>query len=89
MRVGYIIEPEPAFYAQTAFVGRTFDTVDPGDLVVLDLERQLTADAAVGANALDLAVEILAVADQVFIDGRRRHQRAGRASLNAFAAGDA
>src|SRR4029078_12271792 len=58
------------------------------DLVVLDLVGELAADAAIRADAVHGAVG-LAEIDVVFCHPRRRHQRAGRAGLHAFAAGDA
>ena len=48
----------------------------------------LAADAAIGADALDLAVD-LGMADALLVDDRGRHQGAGRAGLDALAAGDA
>src|SRR5205823_2164835 len=58
------------------------------DVVVLDLEAQLAADPAIGADALDLTVGLVAK-DAVLVDEARRHQRARRAGLHALAAGDA
>ena len=86
--MGDVVEAEAALDAETLLVGRAIDAVHPGDLVVLDLEGQLAADAAIGADGLDLAVIGLAVA----VLGRIHHgggrQRAGGTGLHALAAGD-
>ena len=37
VRMGDVIEPEPAFDAQPLLVGRAVDAVDPGDRTVFDL----------------------------------------------------
>src|SRR6185312_16492173 len=58
------------------------------DAVVLDLVGQLAADAAIRAHAVDGAVGRVGE-DPVGVDLGRRHQCAGRAGLDAFAAGDA
>ncbi len=69
-------------------VGRAVLALDRDDAVVADLVGQLAADAAIGAHTVDFAVGRVGV-DAVGIDQGRRHQRAGRAGLHAFAAGDA
>ena len=84
-----IVKAEATLYAKPPFVGRTIDAVNVFDPTILDLERHLAADAAKRANALNFAVEIFAVAGARAFGHRRRHQRAGWASLHAFAAGDA
>ncbi len=89
MRVIDIVKAEPALDAETVFVGRAAGAVDLLDLAVFDLERQLATDAAIGADRLDLFVIIGAVAALVSVNRRCGHQRAGRAGLHAFAAGDA
>src|SRR5260221_582349 len=58
------------------------------DAIVVDLVGQLTADAAIGADAVDLAIRGVGI-DAVRVDQGRRHQRSGRTGLHAFAAGDA
>ena len=55
---------------------------------VLKLVGDLAADPAVGAHALHL-VEREPAVHTGLVDQRRLHQRAGRARLHAFAAGDA
>ena len=79
----HVVEAEAALDAEPAVVGRAVLAVDPEDLVVLDVEGELAADAAVGADAVDLLGGLL-LAD--LLGG---HQRAGGAGLDAFAAGDA
>ena len=88
LRVGDVVEAEAALDAEPVLVGRAVLAGDGDELVVLDLVGELAADAAIRADAVDLAVG-LAGEDVVLVDQRRRHQRAGRAGLHAFAAGDA
>src|SRR5207302_6939714 len=79
---------EAALDAEPVVVGRPVLALDRDDPVVLHLEDQLAADAAIGADALDLAVGGVGVS-AVVVDEARRHQRARRTGLHAFAAGDA
>ena len=88
LRIVHVVEAEAALDAEPVLVGRAVLAGDGDDLVVLDLVGELAADAAIGADAVDGAVG-LALIDIVLVDHRRRHQRAGRAGLHAFAAGDA
>ena len=88
VRIADIVEAEAALDAQPVLVRRSVLAADVDELVVLDLIGELAADAAIRAHAVDLAVG-LAFVDVVVVDQRRRHQRAGRAGLHAFAAGDA
>ena len=88
VRVVRVIEAEAALDAEPVVVGRPVLALDRDDAVVADLVGQLTADPAIGADAVDLAVGRVGI-DAVRIDQARRHQRAGRAGLHAFAAGDA
>ena len=83
-----IVEAEASLDAEPVVVGRAILALDRDDMVVFDLVGQLAADAAIGANAVDFAVGRVGI-DAVGIDQGRRHQRAGRAGLHAFAAGDA
>ena len=83
-----VVKAKAPLDAQPLLVGRTVDTVDPRNLVVLDLERKLATDPAVGADRLDLAVIILAVADFIRADRLGGHERTGGAGLNTLAAGD-
>ena len=88
LRIVHVIEAEAAFDAKPVLIGRAVLAGDGDDLVVLDLVSELAADAAIGADAVDHAVG-LAFIDVVVVDHGRRHQRAGRASLHAFAASHA
>ncbi len=88
VRMVRIVEAEAALDAEPVVVGRAVPAVDRDDMVVLDLVGQLAADAAIGADAVDLAVGGVGI-DAVGVDQGRRHQRAGRAGLHALAAGDA
>ena len=84
VRVAHIVEPEAALDAQSPVVGRAALTPGHGEnLVVLDAVGDLAADAAIGADAIDLFVG-LDLTD--FVAG---HKRTGRARLDALAAGDA
>ncbi len=88
LRIADIVEAEAALHAQPVLVGRAVAAGDVKQLVVLDLVGELAADAAIGADAVHLAVGEFG-AHVLVVDQRRRHQRAGRAGLHAFAAGDA
>ena len=88
LRAGDIIESEAAFHAEPVLIGGALAPGHRDQLVVLDLIGELAADAAIGTDAVDLAVGIFG-ADILLVDQRRRHQCAGRAGLHAFAAGDA
>src|SRR5437879_4520160 len=83
-----IVEAETALYAEPVLIRRSVAAVDRNDLVILDLVGELAADTAIGADAVDFAVGCVGV-DALGIDLARGHQRAGRAGLDAFAAGDA
>ena len=85
----HIVEAEAALDAEPVLVGGPVAAADVDDLVVLDVVGELAADAAIGADAVDLAVGLARVRTLFVVDQRRRHQRAGRAGLHAFAAGDA
>ncbi len=89
LRIGNVIESEPAFDAQAVLIGEAVAALNEGDLVVLDLVRDLTADAAIGADRVDFAVHFPAAVLGDGIDDRFRHQRAGGTGLHAFPAGDA
>ena len=86
--MGHIVEAEAAFDAEPILVRGTVTTADIEQLVVLDVVGELAADAAIGAHAVDRAIRILR-AHVGFVHQGGRHERAGRASLHAFAAGDA
>ncbi len=88
LRIGDVIEAEAALHAEPVGIRRAVLADDGDDLVVLDLVGELAADAAVRADRVHRAVG-LAEIDVVLVDHRRGHQRAGRARLHAFTAGDA
>ena len=88
LRIADIVETEAALDAQPLLVGRAVAADDVKQLVVLDLVSELAADAAIGAHRVHLAVGEFG-AHVLGVDQSRRHQRAGRAGLHAFAAGDA
>ena len=56
-RMAHVIEAEAAFDAEPVLVRGSVAAVDVKELVVLDLVGDLTADAAVGADTRDLAVD--------------------------------
>src|SRR5581483_4409527 len=87
LRIADIVEAEAAFDAEPVLVGRAVLAGDVEQLVVLDVIGELAADAAIGADRVDGAVGKFG-AHIVLVDQRRRHQRAGRTGLHAFAAGD-
>ena len=78
-----VVEAVAALDAQPGVIGGTVATFDEEDAVVLDVVGDLAADAAERTERLDLLV------GNRQRDVARRHQRAGRAGLHAFAAGDA
>ena len=82
-----IIKSKASFDTEPAFVRGAVDAFDKFDLIILDLQRHLTADAAKRANAFNLAVIIAAIADLLIIHHGGRHQCARRAGLNTFTAG--
>src|SRR5271165_6590351 len=83
-----VIKAETALDAEPVVVGRPVSAVDRDDPVIADPVGQLTAHPAIGTHALDLAVGRIRE-DAIRVDQARRHQRAGRTGLHAFAAGDA
>ena len=83
LRVADVVEAEAALDAQPLVIGGAVAPFDVHDLVVLDVVRDLAADAAIRAHRRDLAVDRLQ--ERVV----RRRERAGRARLHAFAACDA
>ncbi len=80
----HVVEAEAALDAQPLVVGEAVAALDAHDAVVLDVVGELAADAAVRA---DRVAPVLSAGDQIRVV--RRRQRAGRAGLHAFAAGDA
>ena len=77
VRVVDVVEPEPPLDAEPVVVGRAVAAVDVEDAVRLDLEGDLAADPAIGAEAVDLAVGLVGLAPV----GRRGPTRAsGRRS---------
>src|SRR5712692_3929489 len=88
MRVMDVIKTEAALDAEPVMIGGSIAALGVDDLFVLDLIGDLTADAAERAQRVDLPVGI-GDPGLVLIEHHRRHQRAGRTGLHAFAAGDA
>src|SRR5437867_13309199 len=78
-----VIEAEASLDAEPFVIGRSVAAVDPHDAVVLDVIRELTADAAVRANRRHLAIDRNEVC---VVSGR---ESAGRAGLHALSTGDA
>ena len=87
MRVCNVVKAEAAFDTQALFIGWAIDTINPGDLLIADLETDLTSDAAIRANGLNFTIKSLAVTDFLFIDCGSRHQGTRWASLYTFATG--
>src|SRR6202012_4469073 len=83
-----VVEAEPALDAETIVVGGAVAALGVDHLLVLDLVGDLATDAAIRAERIDLLVRI-GDAGLVLVQHHRRHQRAGRAGLHAFAAGHA
>ena len=83
LRVVCVVEAIAALDAQSLVVGRAVSSFDVEDPVVLDVVGELTTDAAKRTHGAHLLVGY----------GERnvasRHQRTGRARLDAFAAGHA
>ncbi len=88
VRVVDVVEAEAALDAEPVVVGRAVAALRVDDPLVLDVVGDLAADAAIGAERIDLAVRPDG-AGLVLVEIGRRHQRAGRAGLHALAAGDA
>ena len=82
-----VVETVAALDAKPRMVSRAVPAVDEEDAVVGDVVGELAADAAERAKGIDLLLD-LARRDLVGA-GQLGHQRAGRAGLHAFAAGDA
>ena len=79
----HIVEAETSLDAETPMIRRAVASFDVVDLIVLDIEGEQTADAAVGTGGGHLLVGT----HEAGILGR--HERARRAGLHAFPAGDA
>ena len=84
-----VVEAEAALDAQAVLVGRAVAAVDVEDLVVLDVDLGLAADAAIGAERIDRLASSKSTRLPAGVEQARLHQRAGRAGLHALAAGDA
>ena len=82
LRMRDVVEAEAALDAQPLVVRRAVAALDVHDLVVVDVVGELAAHAAVRAHRRDLLV------DRREVRVVRRRERAGRARLHAFAAGD-
>src|SRR3954452_14216356 len=86
----HVVEAEAAFDAEPVLVRRPVAALDRNDAVVLDLIGELAPDAAVRADAVDLALRRVRDREHArLVDEALLHQRAGRAGLHALAAGDA
>ena len=83
LRVMDVVEAEAALHAQPVVIGRAVASFDAHDLVVLDVIRELAADAAIRAQRRYGAV------GRREIRFLRRRERAGGTRLHAFAARDA
>ena len=88
MRVVDVVEAEAALDAEPVVIGRAVAAFGIDHLLVLDLVGHLAADAAERAERVDLPVGV-GDAGLLVVEHHGRHQRAGRAGLHAFAAGDA
>ena len=82
VRVARVVEAEAALHAEPRPVGGSVAALRAHDAVVLDVEGELAADAAIGAEAVHRAVR-----PRRGVGGRQ--QGAGGARLHALAAGDA
>ncbi len=88
MRMVDVIETKATLDAEPVVIGRAVAALGIDDLLVLDLIGDLAADAAERAQRVHLLVGVCD-ARLVLVEHHRRHQRAGRTGLHAFAAGDA
>src|SRR5436853_6378021 len=84
MRMMDVVETETSLDAEAVMIGRAIAPFGIDHLFVLDLIGDLAADAAERAERIDLPVRIR-YAGLFLIQHHRRHQRAGRAGLHAFA----
>ena len=85
LRAVGIVEAEAALHAQPLLVGRAVAAVDREQLAVLQIVGDLAADAAIGADALDLLIRKFGAHARI-VQQVGRHQRPGRAGLHAFPA---
>ena len=85
-RAHYIVHAEAALDAEFAAVGRTLPPVDGYDIIALDAHLGLAANAAEGADAVDLLFGIDLALHRLRVEKRTFHQRAGRAGLHALTA---
>ncbi len=83
LRMVDVVEAEAALHAQPLVIGRAVAALDADDRFVLDVIGDLAADAAVRADRRHGPVRN----DEIGVV--RRRERACRARLHAFAAGDA
>ena len=80
-----VVKAKPAFDAKSISVGGTAAALNCDNFIVCDLIGELTADAAIGANAFDF-IQRGGFADTFFINQGGFHQGTGGAGLDAFAA---
>jgi hypothetical protein len=88
MRMMDIVEAKTSLDAEAVVIGGPVAALGIDDLLVLDLIGDLAAHAAKRTQRIDLPVGV-GHAGLLFIKHHGRHQRAGRAGLHAFTAGDA
>ena len=81
-----VIKTKASLDAKPSLVCRAVDTFNKFDLIVFDLQRYLTANTTERTDAFNLFVIISAVANLIFINYARGHQRPGWTGLNTFAA---
>jgi hypothetical protein len=88
VRVGDVVEAEAALHAQAIVVRRPVAAFRGHDALALHRIGDLAADAAIGAERIDLTIRPKVTA-LVVVEVSGRHQRAGGAGLHAFPAGHA
>ena len=88
VRVAHVVEAEPALDAKPVLVRGAVAAAHRDDPVVLDVVGDETADAAERADTVDAAVRRHRE-DVALVEHGGRHQRPGRAGLDALAAGNA
>ena len=82
-----IVKSKPTFDAEAPLICGAIDPFDIFNAIPFDLEADLTAHPAEGADAFDFMIKIFAVADLVFIGDGGRQECSCRAGLHAFTAG--
>ena len=72
-----VVKPEATLHAQTIMVGRPVAAFHIDNLVVLEVVGQLAADAAIGADRVDLFISRDTVPHAVFVNQGGGHQGPG------------